>query len=502
VKENASQLLDEMGVSHILDLVVEEGELYLVIKEDFLAVAKDSGFQLQENKISLVNQLPKIQKLVRMSARHGKETEQNEFTFSYWLLRSELLLSLAGLTKNTNLEEFFDLMQSRNVSHIQLFQVKNFFAIEELTLEEIKGAKEVYFLGENGNGKSLVLMALHLAFNGRHIASGTNLEFTGKISEIIKANPEAYFHGRDMNGIVYGSGKGIFLQNFFAYGVHRGRYTGDEGRFEQYGFMSLYDPDLQLYSPEELLKQTYILELENQVQQNQATSKLKNSPNWVTVNSIQQLFQEVLENNLEIKVSAQKIEFIEKGFSLSFSQLSEGYKNMMIWLSDLIYRFRNNEPNIGRFEDFKGIVLVDEIELHLHPRWQRQIIGKLRKFFPQIQFIFTTHSPTIIQGASDDAVIYRVFRDGNTGKTYTSDAYFKKDLNHLMLNTLATSPLFGLEDARMSQEVEEVDTSDSYVHSRVAKQAKEQLEKQKKEGKSFISEKEVDDLIDDIFENE
>ena len=65
--------------------------------------------------------------------------------------------------------------------------------------------------------------------------------------------------------------------------------------------------------------------------------------------------------------------------------------------------------------------MVDEIDLHLHPKWQRVIIGKLRKIFPNIQFVFTTHSPTIIQGASDDAVIFRVYRNKKDGKTRISD---------------------------------------------------------------------------------
>jgi predicted ATP-binding protein involved in virulence len=53
----------------------------------------------------------------------------------------------------------------------------------------------------------------------------------------------------------------------------------------------------------------------------------------------------------------------------------------------------------------KGVVLIDEIDQHLHPRWQRRIVGDLKRVFPNIQFIATTHSPFIVQSLDIDEVI-------------------------------------------------------------------------------------------------
>lgn len=72
----------------------------------------------------------------------------------------------------------------------------------------------------------------------------------------------------------------------------------------------------------------------------------------------------------------------------------------------------------------------------------------------------------------------------------------------MMLNSLATSPLFGLEDARISSKSESVDTSETYLQSRIAKKIEEELQKQKDKGKVFISDKDVDDLIEEILKEE
>ena len=56
----------------------------------------------------------------------------------------------------------------------------------------------------------------------------------------------------------------------------------------------------------------------------------------------------------------------------------------------------------------QGTVLIDELDIHLHPVWQRQIPAMLRKLFPNLQFIVSTHSPFIAAGSGEDAVTYRL----------------------------------------------------------------------------------------------
>ena len=84
---------------------------------------------------------------------------------------------------------------------------------------------------------------------------------------------------------------------------------------------------------------------------------------------------------------------------LPFSLLSDGYRNMVAMVADIAVRCATLNPQLGAQAPLKtpGVVLIDEVDLHLHPRWQRQVIGDLLRTFPRIQFFGTTHSPFVIQ---------------------------------------------------------------------------------------------------------
>lgn len=84
---------------------------------------------------------------------------------------------------------------------------------------------------------------------------------------------------------------------------------------------------------------------------------------------------------------------------LLFQQLSDGYRNIIGMVADIAYRCIKLNPHLGKdvIKKTPGIVLIDEIDLHLHPNWQRRIVSDLKSVFPEIQFIATTHSPFIVQ---------------------------------------------------------------------------------------------------------
>lgn len=88
-----------------------------------------------------------------------------------------------------------------------------------------------------------------------------------------------------------------------------------------------------------------------------------------------------------------------------FSELSDGYRNVVAIVADLAIKATMLNPQLGEraLELTPGVVLIDELDLHLHPRWQRRIISDLRRTFPLVQFICTTHSPFLIQTLQDGA---------------------------------------------------------------------------------------------------
>lgn len=87
--------------------------------------------------------------------------------------------------------------------------------------------------------------------------------------------------------------------------------------------------------------------------------------------------------------------------------LSDGYRGIIHLTADIAYRAIKLNPHLGERAvlDTEGIVLIDEIDMHLHPKWQRQIVEDLKRTFPKIQFIVTTHSPFIVQSLKADEVI-------------------------------------------------------------------------------------------------
>lgn len=97
---------------------------------------------------------------------------------------------------------------------------------------------------------------------------------------------------------------------------------------------------------------------------------------------------------------------------LRIEQMSDGYKIVTAMVADIASRMAEANPDMENPLMSNGIVLIDEIDLHLHPKWQRTIIGSLSKTFPNIQFIVSTHSPVILSGAMDTAQVIVLGEDG------------------------------------------------------------------------------------------
>jgi hypothetical protein len=91
----------------------------------------------------------------------------------------------------------------------------------------------------------------------------------------------------------------------------------------------------------------------------------------------------------------QQFIFTFDGRETPFNALSDGYKAFLSWVGDLIGHLSSVAPANRSIDSFSGIVLIDEIDLHLHPAWQRTIVSSLAAAFPKLQFVMTTHSPLI-----------------------------------------------------------------------------------------------------------
>jgi len=126
---------------------------------------------------------------------------------------------------------------------------------------------------------------------------------------------------------------------------------------------------------------------------------------------------------------------------IPLDQLSDGYQNMAGWIGDLLYRITE------RFDDYKnplkarGLLLIDEIDLHLHPYWQRNLIQFLSINLPNFQIVATTHSPLTAQQA-DEGELFALVRDIENNILIQP---FKGSPKNLLVSQLMMTPLFGLE---------------------------------------------------------
>ena len=101
--------------------------------------------------------------------------------------------------------------------------------------------------------------------------------------------------------------------------------------------------------------------------------------------------------NLRVQENPLRLLVDKAHVALDLSQLSDGERSFLAMICDLGRRLALANPRLDKPLHGAGVVLIDELELHLHPKWQREVTEKLRKTFPNIQFIATTHSPFVIQ---------------------------------------------------------------------------------------------------------
>lgn len=123
--------------------------------------------------------------------------------------------------------------------------------------------------------------------------------------------------------------------------------------------------------------------------------------------------------------------------------LSLGYQTMVAWVVDLAARMFETYTNSKTPLRESAVVLVDEIDLHLHPRWQREITSYLDRLFPNVQFIVTAHSPLVVQGAGVTNVA--VLRRKGDEVEILNDP---EAVRGWRVDQILTSDLFGLDSAR------------------------------------------------------
>lgn len=135
--------------------------------------------------------------------------------------------------------------------------------------------------------------------------------------------------------------------------------------------------------------------------------------------------------------------FSMNGVPLPFRALSDGYRAYIGWIGDMLFHVCMGAGSGQKLRDLSGVVLVDEIDLHLHPDWQRVVLPTLAKALPRVQFIVTTHSPLVV-GSLEAANLFVLEAEGDA----TQVKRLPERVHGRSAEQILLSPYFGLESTR------------------------------------------------------
>ena len=154
------------------------------------------------------------------------------------------------------------------------------------------------------------------------------------------------------------------------------------------------------------------------------------------------------------------------GTWIPFEGLSDGYRDVIKIVADIAVRMCILNPYLkeNTFKETPGIVVIDELDLSLHPKWQRRIVGTLTDLFPKVQFICASHSPFIIQSLKDDQLI-------------SMDGEIRAEYEGQSIEDIAED-IMGVENPQYSVEKQEMfELAEDYFAALAKVGSKEELEK-------------------------
>ena len=320
-------------------------------------------------------------------------------------------------------------MKEYFISEIDIEKLYHLFDIK-IKLDSNK-RQHLLLTGKNGSGKTSLLLEIEKflrAINDEKLSQVFD-QYPTWINEAKKkvlsasSDSEKYAADKDLKQCL-----GFLKKYSDGVQINLNQYEGLEMMYHNGKFITAYFPSerkAQFMRPNGVenitLENTYGIDesagdilLKYMVHLKTQQAYARNEGDQTTANQIQKWFDrfdsalQILldEESIHIEYDYKKYDFKirQNGREpFSFNELSDGYSSVIYIVSDLILRMDKNwllEDKISEY-DYQGIVLIDELETHLHIELQKKIFPFLTKFFPKIQFIVTTHSPYILNSISN-----------------------------------------------------------------------------------------------------
>ena len=125
---------------------------------------------------------------------------------------------------------------------------------------------------------------------------------------------------------------------------------------------------------------------------------------------------------------------------LFIDQLSDGYRAMLALVTDLAFRMAQANPHLSEPLKAEAIVLIDEIDLHLHPEWQQIVLPDLLKTFENTQFLVTTHSPQVLSTVEEPACIHNIMWENGTAQLKQPNSCYGAESSRLLKDIFGVEP--------------------------------------------------------------
>ena len=320
------------------------------------------------------------------------------------------------------------------MSRLHLSNVRGFSELE-MTLalpgERTRGQWSI-LLGDNGVGKTTILRAIALSLSPEDVAHAV-LSRMGAGSPTIRARSasasiELSTPDGDVPRLVIKPSEGserledrsrsdVPLPFVVGYGSRRGSALGGSGRGIDFtplaAVETLFDESTTLIHAETWLKEWKLAELQGGPESKDARF----------FQAIVAALVELLPDVEQIHVSRELVEVEGPVIGrVPLGALSDGYLTTMGWVLDMAARWveharrRGIPVDEGFREQMTGVAVIDEIDLHLHPRWQRDVLSTVRHLFPRMSFVVTTHNPLTLLGAQVGEI--HVLRRDEQGGTF------------------------------------------------------------------------------------
>lgn len=182
--------------------------------------------------------------------------------------------------------------------------------------------------------------------------------------------------------------------------------------------------------------------------------------------AVRYALEQFLPEYRDLRVRRQPLRMVvtKAGQELKINNLSAGERCFLALIGDVARRLATANPLMKNPLDGDGMILIDEIDLHLHPSWQRRVITKLNEVFPNVQFVVTTHSPQILSEVPPESI--RLFYAEN-GETYYRQPSQSYGLNSVqILSELMDDPGINSEVSDRLDTIAETIDRDEFEEAR------------------------------------